>query len=216
MNPTTYLPTIAWRTYFKDVLMVTDATISTPATYKCKISPIDVTERGGDTAKKEVGYCIVDSEGNIYKIITIDLDGDSSQIVVSDDFRTGYAPIVGFQGVVFETADYGKSPYLSPVFTKHLSRTALENMRSKDMTILWRTREKVEFTNTATPSINNYQELYASHYGEFPDVTLITYDTAGVEWERQDKPIRYYVDNKLDHITYDLMEPYSGYIILSR
>jgi len=216
MDPKTYLPTIAWRTYMKNVLMVSNKTISTPAIYKLNVSPIDVNEKGAPTAQKAVGYYITDYTGNVYRITEINVDGDSTKIKVADDFEFGLAPQVGFQGILFESADAGKSPYLAPIFSKHLSRTALENLRSRELTILWRTRQKIEFTNTATPSIEDYQLEYASHYGEYPDVTLITYDSVGIEWERQDKPIRHYVGGKLDRIVYDLMEPYSGYIILSR
>lgn len=216
INPISYLPTIAWRTYFKNVLMVSAETVNDPAIYKLNVLPIDVNESGAPTAQKAVGYYVVDYVGDVYRITEINVDGDSTKIKVADDFRVGISPQTGWQGILFQSADAGKSPYLAPVFSKHLSRTALENLRSRELTILWRTRQKVEFNNTATPSITNYQIDYASHYGEFPDVTLMTYDVAGVEWERQDKPIRNYIGGLLDSIVYDLMEPYSGYIILSR
>jgi hypothetical protein len=212
MEANLYLPTRAWRTTVSNVIVLSQETIATPAIYRVDVFPIDVNELGAIGAIKEPGDYLKDFVGHTYKILA----ETQTTVDVEDSFRCGVGPQSGRQGIVYKSVGGGESPYLAPIYYRHLDKSAIDYSRQFELDIVWKTREKVFFTNTATPSISNYQEDFASHYGEYPDVTLITYDTAGVEWERQDKPIRNYIGGKLDNIIYDLMEPYNGYIILSR
>lgn len=138
-DPLEYLPTIAWRTYMREVLIVSEETLLTPAIYKARVVPIDLNDLGAPTATKAVGYYIADYIGNVYKITEINVGGDSEVIKVSDDFRVGQCPQSGQQAVLYQSADGGLSPYLAPIITKHLSELALENLRSRELTIMWRT-----------------------------------------------------------------------------
>lgn len=208
----TYKPSTAWRTYFKNVLLYTTATETDPAIYSMEVQPIDINELGAPEEEKEVGYYIADYIGNVYRIVYV----DGRNIRVSDDFRFGQMPTTGLQGIVYKSAYGGLSPYIASIFSKHLGKTALDKIRSIDVSILWQTREKVEFENTKTPKIENYQDKYAFIYGEFPDVTLINKVEEGVEWELQQVPVRNYVDGKLDNIIWDFPETFNGYIIISR
>lgn len=208
----TYKPSVAWRTYFKNVLLYSTATELDPAIYSMEVQPVDINELGAPEEEKEVGYYVADYVGNVYRIIYV----SGRNIRVSDDFRFGQMPTTGLQGVVYKSAYGGLSPYVAPIFSKHLGKTALDKIRSIDVSILWHTREKVEFTNTRMPSIIDYQDKYAFVYGEFPDVTLMVEREVGVEWELQQVPVRNYVAGKLDSIVWDLPEELSGYIIISR
>lgn len=216
INPIDFLPTVAWRTNMKNVLNVAVETQVTPALFTLNVVPVDVNDPGAPLATKDVGYYITDYSGNVFRIIEINIGGDSTKIKVSDDFREGIGPQMGFQGVLYKSADQGKSPFLAGVFSRHLTRNALEKLRSRELSILWRTRDKITFTSTKAPSITNYQANWASVYGEYPDVTIITDKGGGVEWERQEVPIRNFVGGKLDNIVYDFPFNESGYIILSR
>ena len=211
-----YKTQIAWRTFVKNVLLFSPKTETDKAIYTLTVEPIDINELGAQTADKQIGYNLVDYIGNVFKIVEININGDSKRIKVSDDFDFGQSPQSGQQGIVYKSAYGGLAPYVAPIFSKHLSRTALDKVRSIETSILWQTREKIEFENTNTPSIVDYQENFSFIYGEFPDVTLITYDSEGVEWEMLQVPVRNYIDNKLDSIVYDLPDGVSGYIILSR
>lgn len=208
----TYKPSAAWRTYFKNVLLYSAETELDPAVYSMEVQPVDINELGAPEEEKEVGYYIADYVGNVYRIVYV----NGRNIRVSDDFRFGQMPTTGLQGIVYKSAYGGLSPYLAPIFSKHLGKTALDKIRSIDVSILWQTREKIEFENTNTPKIENYQDKYAFIYGEFPDVTLINKVEEGVEWELQQVPVRNYVDGKLDNIIWDFPETFSGYIIISR
>lgn len=215
-NFTQYKTEIAWRSYLNNVILTSEETEEDVATYSLDLSPIDVNELGAPAAEKQIGFYVADYVGNTYRIVAINVGGNSKRITVADDFRFKESPTAGFQGVVYKSAAGGVSPYIAPIFSKHLSRTALDNIRSRDVSILFKTREKIIFSETSTPKIENYQENFVYLYGNFPDVTLIVDQGDGVEWEMQQVPIRNYIDEKLDNIVWDLPESLSGYIILSR
>lgn len=215
MEANVLLPTVAWRTYAKNVILLTAETVSTPATYRISVAPIDVNELGAVTAEKQIDFYFKDYVGHTYRIIGF----TTTTIDVSDDFRCGVGAQSGRQGVVYKSVGDGESPYLAPIYYRHLDKSALEYSRQAELDILWRNgaiSKKIEFTNTATPSITDYQNTYSLKFGQLPKVTLMTYDSVGLEWERQEKPTRGFVDGLLDSIAWDLSDTYSGYIILSR
>lgn len=205
-DPKTYLPTIAWRTWIRNVVML-DA-----FTYRVDVKPIDVNEPGAET--REIGNYLKDNVGHTYKIIS----SDETTVTVTDDFETGVGPQSGWQGIVYKSVGNGESPYLAPVWYRHLDSSALEYSRRIELDILWRNGQKsikIEFENTNTPSIEDYQDNY-SEFGELPNVRLVTYDSENVEWVRQEVPVIYKEEGKIDRIVYDLSDEVSGYIILSR
>lgn len=215
MEANIFLPTVAWRTYANNVILLSSETISTQSIYRISVQPIDINDLGAKTARKEVGFYFKDYVGHTYKIIGF----TSTTIDVSDDFRIGIGPQSGRQGIVYKSVGDGEAPYLAPIYYRHLDKSALEYSRQAELDILWRngaTSTKIEFTNTATPSITGYQNNYSLKFGQLPKFVLVTYDSAGVEWERQEKPIRNFIDGLLDSVVYDLSDIYSGYIILSK
>ena len=58
MDATRYLNSVAWRTYSKNVILLTEETELTPATYRVTVSPIDVNEPGAAISDKEVGHSL--------------------------------------------------------------------------------------------------------------------------------------------------------------
>jgi len=204
---TKHLPTIAWRTEVNTVIMLSETT------YKVDVEPIDNNEPGAAT--RLIGNYFKDNVGNTYKII----DSDATSITIEDEFDLAIGPQVGKQGIVFKSVGKGTAPYLAPVYYRHLDKSALEYSRRFELDILWRNDPnaiKIEFTNTQTPKLEDYQTNYAEMYGELPKVQLITYDSEGVEWVRQEVPIWYRTDGLLTSIEWDLSDLYSGYIILSK
>lgn len=213
-----YKPTVAWETYMEEVVLTSEETILTPATYRVKVVPININNPGADLALKAIGYYIQDYIGHYYRITEINIGGDNTIVKVSDDFRFGECPQTGQIGVLFKSVGDGTAPYLTPAYSRHLSRSAMDENIGIDHDILWRNgtmSNRIEFTSTNAPSILDYQTLY-SIYGDLPRFTLITYDSIGIEWERQEVPVRNYVDGLLDSIVWELSDIYSGYIIISK
>jgi hypothetical protein len=181
--------------------------------YRLNVSPIDVNEPGA--IGRQIGNYFKDFVGHTYEIT----DSDSTTITVFDSFGVGVGPQAGQQGIVYKSAYKGKSPYLAPVWYRHLDKSAIDYSRRIELSILWQNDPnaiRVEFEDTQTPKIENYQDDYAEDYGELPKVQLVTYDSEGVEWVRQEVPIWYRTAGLLTSIEWDLSQEYSGYIILSR
>ena len=215
MDATRYLNSVAWRTYSKNVISLTKETELSPATYRVTVSPIDVNEPGAANSDKEIGYFFKDYIGHTYSIIA----KSSTTIDISDDFRCGYGPQTGLQSIVYKSVWKGRSPYLAPVYYRHLDRVALDYSRQIEIDILYSNDPnaiKVAFTNTATPSLINYQTNYAFDYGELPKIELFTIDSASVCWSRQEKPVFNFVDGLIDSIVFDLSDECSGYITISK
>ena len=88
-----------------------------------------------------------------------------------------------------------------------------------DETVIYRPKQiiaKINFSNTATPSVTDYQANYKAVFGEYPKLQLFTEARAGVEWERQEKPVYNRTGGLLTSIVFDLSSEETGYIILSR
>lgn len=213
---TLYKPEVAWRTVVREAVLVQVETLSTPAIYQVTVEPIDNTDPGANIAEKAVNYNILDYLGHIYRITQINVGGNSKRVLVSDDFRWRQSPINGKQAIVYKSVGGGFAPWLATTYGTHLASTAANTAAGIDNTILWKTSEKIEFSNTQTPSITSYQQNYSIPYGQLPKFVLITYDSTGIEWERQEKPIRNFVGELLDSVVWDLSDVCSGYIIISR
>ena len=213
---TLYKPEVAWRTVIRESVLVQAETINSPAIYQVTIEPTDNTDPGANTAAKAVNYNILDYIGRIYRIIQINVGGNSKRVLVSDDFRWKQSPINGKQAIVYKSVGGGFAPWLAATYGTHLASTAANTAAGIDNAILWKTSEKLEFLSTQYPSITDYQNRFSIPYGQLPKFVLITYDSEGVEWERQEVPVRNYVGGLIDSIVWDLSDVYSGYIIISR
>lgn len=73
----------------------------------------------------------------------------------------------------------------------------------------------IPFVNTNAPTIPNYNVNYAAVYGQSPRLDLIVIDENGNDWDRKLDSTRHKTGGLITHITYDLSENYSGYIIIS-
>lgn len=215
-NGVPYKPEVAWRTIIKEAVLVSVETELNPAIYQVTVEPVDITNPGAQTSDKQINYNILDYIGHIYRIIEINVGGNSKRVLVSDDFRWSQSPINGKQAIVYKSVGGGFAPWLAATYGTHLARTAANTAAGIDNAILWKTSEKIEFSNTQSPTISNYQENYSIPYGQLPKFTLITYDSEGIEWERQEVPRRIFIDDLLDSIIWDLSDSYSGYIIISK
>lgn len=217
MDATIFKPTVVWETYFTSVVLDQEETVLTPAIYKLKVVPLNINDLGADTAQKEVGFYIQDYIGHYYKIVEINVGGDSTIIKVSDDFRFGECPQNGQIGIVFESVASGGAPYLSPKYSRHLSRSAMDENIGIDHSILWRTSMTVRFENMVKPTLTGYQTNYAVIMGQNPNFSLILDVDSDTKWYQLAEPILNYVDGLLDSVVYDFDgEPLSGYIKIIR
>jgi hypothetical protein len=215
MDATRYLNSVAWRTHSRNVILLTEETTLDPATYRVSVSAIDVNEPGAELAEKEIGYFYKDYIGHTYSIIAKTVN----TIDISDDFRCQQGPQSGLQAIVYKSVWKGRSPYLAPVYYRHLDKVAVDYSRQIEIDILWSNDPnaiKVSFTNTSTPSLINYQALYAWDYGELPKIELFTMDSSNVYWSRQEKPIFNFIGGLIDSIVFDLSDTYTGYIVISK
>lgn len=207
IEPTLYLPTVAWRTQIRNVIKLSDYS------YRVTVNPIDANEPGAYPLV--MGDYLKDYIGHTYKIT----DYTAPNIDIIDEFKTGVGPQTSQQGLVYKSVFKGKSPYLAPIYYRHLDKSAMDYSRRWELDILWRNDPnaiKVEFTDTNQPALVDYQDNYAEDYGELPKLQLITYNGVGEEWIRQEVPVIYKVDGLIDSIVWDLSDNYSGYIIISK
>jgi len=74
------------------------------------------------------------------------------------------------------------------------------------------------FSATATPSVEDYDLLYAAIYGPHPKLMLIIYDEDDNELELMQVPTRYKTDGELTRIVWDLSGDilYDGKIIINK
>lgn len=74
----------------------------------------------------------------------------------------------------------------------------------------------ISFAADATPSITNYQALYATLYSESPDVALFTIDGDGNYIKRSEQPKYVMAVGLLDSIVWDLPDAETGFIVLRK
>ncbi len=215
MDERTFLPTIAWRSYAKDVIVYSAETLNSPAEYIVTVMPIDINELGAIEAVKEVNFWVKDFVGHTYRILEINFQGDSTKIRIQDGLRCGSGPQSGQQCIIYKSV--GTSAYLAPIYYRHLDKSALEYSRQFELDILWRTSLMVEFTNVVNPTISNYQENYAAMMGQDPSFKLRVNIDNDVKWFQLIEPTLNYVNGMLDSVVFDLNgDPISGHIKIIR
>lgn len=74
---------------------------------------------------------------------------------------------------------------------------------------------KVDFTASRTPTVLNYDTLYANAHGQYPVVRLFTIDALGNRLERSERPKYIISGGFIASIVYDLGVAETGFIILS-
>ena len=230
---TRYLPTVDWKTIAKNVILLTEATETLPATFRVTVKPVDVNEQGAALAVKKVGFYLVDYVGHIYKIIAINVDGQTDQIEVSDDFFTGVCPQIERPARIYESVWKGRSPYLAPVKLDNLDKTARDYLRSFELDVLFSNdpnAKKIPFATAVKPTIENYQLdqvdpedsekiiNYAYDYGEKPIVRLFIINDENSSFEyRQISPVFTYIDGLIDTISFDYGDPnVACFLIISK
>ena len=219
-----YSVQIAWRSLASMVFQLTRETVLDPATYRVYVSAIDTNNPGaGDT---EIGYWVIDYWGVPYLIIGT----GSGYVDVQDYFRVGRCPTSGMNCVVYKSVYNGRAVALFPDSFQHLHLLALANSQRYSMAILWANdpnAKKVPFTAQSSPSIINYQDdqvdpedsvktlNYASDFGETPSVRLIKTDGV-LKYHIMQNCFFTFDTGLIDTIYFDIGEPISGYILISR
>ena len=156
MDATVYLPTVAWRTIARNVIVLTAETISDPATYRVTVKPEDINELGAIAVDIAINYYFKDYIGHTYRIIAYSKANPSAiTIDIADEFRVGVGAQEGRMAIVYKSVGEGLSPYLAPIYYRHLDRVALEYSRQFELDILWRkeqTANHSDLTNLAWTS----------------------------------------------------------------
>lgn len=214
---TRYLSTVAWETWCKGVILLTDATVNVPATFRVSVYPKDLTQPSAGLV--EIGFYLKDDVGHTFSVIQT----GAGTIDVADDFRCNYAPASNQVGVVYKSAGRGNSPYLAPIYYKHLDKIALDYSRQFELDILWKNDPNaidIVLEPTQTPLIVDYQldrldgSNLAEDYGENASFTLFQQLSVTQKIERTEKPNITYVGGLIDSISFgDLWEVQSGLII---
>lgn len=227
MEAQNLLPSVAWRSDASDVTVISEATPFDPGVYGVTVYPLDDNDPGAVDFALEIGFFLKDFIGRTYSIIGVNVGGVQGRISISDDFRFGAGPQVGQNCIVYKSVGEGESPYLAPIYYRHLDESALEFSRQAELEILWRNRAVtgvLPFTNQQFLVVEDYQNtLYpgsqltlANKFGSMPKFIPVITQGDGSEWERRLDLIRKYVDGKLDQVEIDLSDTYSGYIMIIR
>ena len=124
-----YKTLVAWRTFAMNVRLQQKETEENPAEYRMRVSPVDRHELGAGTVDNECYF--ISFMGNPYTVINTGVN----YIDVRDDFRVRTAPTAAKIGIVYKSVD--NSPFIAPVFYRYLHKTALDNMRKIELSIVW-------------------------------------------------------------------------------
>jgi len=206
-DPLTYLPVVAWETKARKVRKISEWQ------YRISVSPDNINNKGA--GKVEVGFLFMDNLGSQYSIPEVNVGGVTGDILLNDDFKCGRGPVPNRTGIVYRSV--GDSLYLAQVMYSRLNNTAQDKGRAIDLAVLWDAisgSEVIQLTN-ATASIENYNSLYASKYGQYPKLMLFI-DNAGNEEESQQVPIRYKTNGLITRIAWDIPDLITGKIIISK
>jgi len=160
---------VAWRTVVRNVIMLSAEAEEVPATYRVSVKPIDVNDKGAANNEKEIGYYLRDFVGNTYRII----DTAAETIDVSDDFRTGYGPQSGRQGVIYNSSGDGFSPYLTPARQYALDKSSIDASQKMEKDILWRYANIVNVRWHAEGVVFSHKESGEQEYVKFTDGKIV-------------------------------------------
>lgn len=133
-----YKTQVAWRTFAKNVRLLTKETEEEPAKYRMKVEPIDRHDMGADLPVDNECY-FISYMGNPYTVT----NSTTEYIDVRDDYRVGVAPTSSKIGIIYKTVD--RSPFIAPVYYRYLHNTAVMNMRKLEMNILWEYTSQLNF-----------------------------------------------------------------------
>ena len=127
--PAQYLPTVAWETIVRDVVVV-DAT-----NYYVSVYPENPNDPGSDLLSATVGQYLKDWIGHTYKIVEVNVGGVPLRLRVEDSFLTGVGPQQGLTGIVYQSPS--GSPFLAPIRHFRLDDSALDYSRAIELDVLW-------------------------------------------------------------------------------
>lgn len=130
--PAQYLPTVAWETIVRDVVVV-DATH-----YYVSVYPENPNDPGSDLLSATIGQYLKDWIGHTYKIVEVNVGGVPLRLRVEDSFLTGVGPQQGLTGIVYQSPS--GSPFLAPIRHFRLDESALDYSRAIELDVQWNHR----------------------------------------------------------------------------
>ncbi len=221
-----HINSVAWRTYFRNTVLNTQATENTPALWDTTIYPIDANERGSSPMDISTTYFAVDYAGNIFSIDSINVGGNQYRTTLKDIFFSGYAPTESLIGIVYKSAWKGYSFAIAPVWLNFLDRIARDKVNSLEKSILWQNDPNtliIPFTATKTPTISNYQSdqtinskiiNLAEDYPIPKFMLAITISPTKIQYYEK-APVINLVDGKIDSVVFNIPTASSGNIYIS-
>lgn len=231
---TKYINRVGWRTYFKGVSINSYATSTSGAKWDVTVYPIDDNDSGANPMILNTSLFIVDNAGHMFSISAINVGSNPNRITVSDDFNCGFAPVMGYEGYVYESAYKGYAPFIAPVFLNRLDKVARDYVNSLEKSILWQNDSnaiRIPITDTDTPAVENYQldqvingktVNLQEDFGDNPGCDLYQQKTDeetgdGLEFKRSELASRVMVDGKISRIHFSgLGDIISGFILIYR
>lgn len=154
-----YVNEVAWRTYFRNTVLNTEATSNEPATWDTTVYPIDANENGANPMDISTDYYGVSHGGTIYEISAINVGGNQYRITLKDIFFRGLAPEADLIGIIYKSAWKNYSFVISPIWISYLDKLARDYINSIEKAILWRNdpnSRRVAFTNITQVLISDY------------------------------------------------------------
>lgn len=219
---TKYNPSVAWSTIASNVVQLSRATGSNPATYRVYVSALDTQEIGAGTKAK--GDYFTDNLGFPYYIFNV----DTAYIDVEDNFNVGHCPTAGKIGYVHKSAYKNQSLFLPSFAFRKLHPLAQSNNNVFVMALLWANDPNtlaIPFTATKTPTISNWQSdqtingktvNLAEDYGERPKFCIeITISVTEKRYYYKEPKKMNLIDGLLDNVIFDIVTPASGFILVS-
>lgn len=212
---TTFKPQVAWATIIQNVEMLS------AYVYNVTAEVGNINDLGAGT--KEVGFFIRDFVGTDYRVTAINVGGNNDIIQVEDILQTGYGPQSGQPAVVYKSVGDGTAPIIGPIRMDLLDKSARDAAEAVEKDAMWKGQKptKLPFTGQSTPTISDYNTLYAAIYGQNPKLILeLISNEDGTKYNSMQNPLFTFIEvggvDVIDTIRWDLGEPYSGKIILAR
>jgi hypothetical protein len=141
--------------------------------------------------------------------------GNTSNTNSGDETQISILAKLGLTGITGDnTGDQDLSGFVEKIMGSRLI-TAAEIAKLASMTDNQAPAYVLEFAGTNTPSVENYDTLFALNYGQNPNIRLVVYDGEN-ELPSMQVPTLFKTLGRITRIAYDLSDSISGKILISK
>jgi hypothetical protein len=157
IKPKDYLDQIAWETVVHDVVMLTEWT------YRVTVKSRNIRDSGAGLI--DVGYLLMDNNGERFEVTINNYGGISGNIIVNDIFETGRGPVAEKSGIIYKSIANGKSYWLSPSIYRRLDASAQDKSNNLAIEELYR---NIGDTGVLFELESNHVVHYFENYYKIP------------------------------------------------